>query len=192
MKKLLIIISVFAMFFVGCQNANDPNITGPVTGDGGTGTIITDVPNTVSVAGTIDGSEGGTIILACDTTIDGKTETVHVNLHFNQRAFDGEKVVTVSASFDSISLSFFPHMIFDDTDLVRLSANFTGINLNSLHSIKSQDTTGSKYRFCYFGNDNNYEIIKNDSIAVNNASSQISVKNAHLKHFSRYCWATRE
>ena len=192
MKKLLIILSVFAMFFVGCQNANDSNITGPVLGDGGSGTIISDVPNTVSVAATIDGSLGGTIIMACDTTINGKTETVHVNLHFNQGAFDGVKVVTVSASFDSIGLSFFPHMIFDDTDLVRLTANFTGINLNSLHSIKSQDTTGSKYEFCYFGNDNGYEIIKDDSISVSNAPSQIGVKNAHLKHFSRYSWATRE
>ena len=192
MKKLLILISIFAMFLVGCQNADDSNITGPVSGDGGTGTIISDVPNAVSVAGTIDGSQGGTITMACDTTIDGKTQTVHVNLHFQKGAFDGVKVVTVSASFDSISLSFFPHMMFDDTDLVRLNANFTGINLNSLHSIKSQDTTGSKYRFCYFGDDNSYEIINDDSISVSNASSQIGVKNAQLKHFSRYAWATRQ
>ena len=123
---------------------------------------------------------------------DGKTQTVHVNLHFQKGAFDGVKVITVSASFDSISLSFFPHMIFADTDLVRLTANFTGINLNSLHSIKSQDTTGSKYRFCYFGDDNSYEIINDDSISVSNASSQIGVKNAQLKHFSRYAWATRQ
>ncbi|MGA8263794.1 MAG: hypothetical protein WB779_05090 [Ignavibacteriaceae bacterium] len=194
MKKLLIILSVFTVFFVGCQNADDSNITGPVTGDGGIDISSTNETPAPSVADTIDGSQGGTITLACDTTINGKVRTVHVNLHIQKGAFDGVKVITVIASFDSISLSFFPHMIFNDSDLVRLNAHFTGINLNSLAVIHGhdQDTTSSKYSFCYFGNDNSYEIIKEDSISVSNASSQIGVKNAQLKHFSRYCWATRQ
>jgi hypothetical protein len=193
-KKLLIILSVFTVFFVGCQNADDSNITGPVTGDGGIDISSTNETPAPSVADTIDGSQGGTITLACDTTINGKVRTVHVNLHIQKGAFDGVKVITVIASFDSISLSFFPHMIFNDSDLVRLNAHFTGINLNSLAVIHGhdQDTTSSKYIFCYFGNDNSYEIIKEDSISVSNASSQIGVKNAQLKHFSRYCWATRQ
>jgi hypothetical protein len=192
-KKLLIILSVFTMFFVGCQNANDSNITGPVTGDGGIDISSTNGTAAPTVADTIDGSQGGSIILNCDTTINGKTQTVHINLHFQKGAFNGVKVITVIASFDSISLSFFPHMVFNDSDLVKLTANFTGVNLNSLPSVHSQgkDTTSSKYSFCYFGNDNSYEIIKEDSISVSNASSQIGVKNAQLKHFSRYCWATQ-
>ena len=193
MKRVLIIISVFAMFFAGCQNANDSNITGPVTGD--TGLDISSSSGTVvpSVADTIDGSQGGSIILNCDTTINGKTQTVHINLQFKKGAFDGVKVITVSADFDSISLSFFPHIVFNDSDLVRLSAHFTGVNLNSLPSVQGQeqDTSSSQYRFCYFGDDNSYEIIKNDGIDASNAQSQIAVKNARLKHFSRYCWATR-
>ena len=191
MKKLLIVLNVFALFFVGCQNENDSTITGPVTPTQSKISLVSDLmTHSSSVTKTIDGSRGGTIYLTGSTLYKGKLQSVSASVNFAPGAFNGRKAITVTANFDSISLSFYPHMVFNGSDLVKLNATFTGVNLNLLTIISGYNSS-SEYCFCYFGDDNSYEIIKNDGIDASNAQSQIAVKNARLKHFSRYCWATR-
>lgn len=192
MKKILFVVAMLGMFFVGCQEANNSSITGPVIQQEKVNILPNLVNNSPSVTKVIDGSKGGIIFLSGNSIKGLSVKNVVARVKFAPGAFEGKKEITVTANFDDVSLSFYPHMVFDGKDKVKLNAKFTGIDLNLTTLTGSLLGYANKgVYFCYFGDNNSYQIIKNDGININNILSSISVKNAQLEHFSRYAWGNK-
>ena len=199
MKKVLITI-VFSMglLLVGCQNSDfnpvSPSENQPAIqkssfwGDRGglVENIEQDASNAlIKVTQLIDGNNGGNIRI--DRNIRVNNHLIHVNadLNFGKNAFNGLLNITAIVNPINASITFLPH-IRSFSGNVKLNMTLTGVNLSKLHLDKSR-----RVYFAFFRNGVPVEKISNLGVGVDYRKGKLTVKDAELKHFSRYAWATR-
>jgi hypothetical protein len=198
MKKVFLTI-VFSMglLLVGCQNSdfnpvspseNQPALqkSSPMGVNNLVENIEQDASNAlIKVTQLIDGNNGG--IIRIDKNVRVNNRLVHVNaeLNFGKNAFNGLLNITAIVNPHNASIVFLPH-IRSFNGNVKLNMTITGVNLSKLNLDKSKPVY-----FAFFKNGVPVEKISNLGIGVDYKKGVLTVNSAELKHFSRYCWATR-
>ena len=132
MKKLLSIIAVFLMFLVGCSNQEN-SITSPVSSDGGQfdkptittlelTTVKEAVTNLVTTTKAIDGAIGGKLFFEQEVlSSEGRIVYAYSEFIVSPGAFEGTQTITMTVDVDNGSVSFYPHMNFNQTCYLKLS-----------------------------------------------------------------------
>ncbi len=111
--------------------------------------------------------------------------TTIAKLNIPQGAFDGTKEITVITDIQTASIQFYPEMQFDKS--LKLNVSYSGINLFTLYQLGLLKP--GKLDFYYISDDGHKEIIENEGLTYKIKGGVLEVKNAKLKHFSRYQWA---
>ncbi len=199
MKKVLLTI-VFSMglLLVGCQDSNfnpvSPSENQPavqkssfIGGNDLVANIEQDASNAlIKVSQLINGNTGGNIIIDRNVLVKNRLVHVNVDLKFGKNAFNGVLNIIAIVNPLNASITFLPH-IRSFNGNVKLDMTLTGVDLSKLNLDKSK----SVY-FAYFNNAGvPVERISSLGVGVDYKKGMLTVKNAKLKHFSRYCWATR-
>ena len=198
MKKVLITI-VFSMglLLVGCQNSDfnpvSPSENHPVLqkdsfrgGEDLVENIEQDASNAlIKVTQLINGYRGGSITINKDVLVKNHLVHVNANLEFGKNAFNGLLNITAIVNPINASITFLPH-IRSFKGNVKLNMTITGVDLSKLNLDRSKPVY-----FAFFINGVPVEKISNQGVAVDYRKGMLIVKDAELKHFSKYCWATR-
>ena len=198
MKKLfLTAVFLTGIFLVGCQNSNfnpvSPSENQPALqkssfrGDESLGEDIEQDASNVPIKVTkqISGNNGGSIIINRDVRVKNNLVHVSANLEFSKNAFNGVLDITAIVNPLNASIVFLPH-IRSFNGNVKLDMTITGVNLSELHLDRSKPVY-----FAYFNDGIPVERISCQEVGVDYGKGVLTVNNAELKHFSRYCWATR-
>ncbi|MFO7447562.1 MAG: hypothetical protein R6W90_14420 [Ignavibacteriaceae bacterium] len=128
----------------------------------------------------IDGDKGGKIKMKKFYFSFGKEiVTVSADVKFPAGSFSGKEQITMEVNTDEASVTFTPHMVFQKDVIFNFS--YAGIN--------SAAVTGSP-DFVFLDDNGSIENIKSDGVFASGFSgiSTLLVKNAELKHFSRYAF----
>ncbi len=197
MKKILFTIALAGLFLVGCQDANfnpvspDQNQAAinktDMHGIDAVDDILHNASNTaLTVHQELDGKRGGRIQIDTEAkNSEGKSVRINVDLNFDKGAFNGIQDIAVIVNPDNASITFFPHIAAFNKK-VKLDASIEGVDLSKLNIENSK-----KAHFVYFDDNGNVlQIIKCKDVRIDYKNGKLSVKNAELKHFSRYGWAT--
>lgn len=129
----------------------------------------------------IDGEEGGEILIKeVYIAADGHEVKIDAKLDIPQNAFTGVVYITFSIDDEYAAASFSPHMVFDEP--VKLQMKFDGMDLKELN------LKGQNYDFIYIDDNGKTETVEHAGIKVDNSGGQITLSNAFLNHFSRYCF----
>jgi hypothetical protein len=202
MKRFSILVTILFLIFAGCENTTNLSPVGPDSVSLHSDAIITDSTSTINVPVMeytilVNGQNGGTYNFN-PSYFDGTDSiTASISLTFPSDknelpAFEGTKIFKVIVDMEKAAMQFIDvgspdgHITFDNK--VKLSAKFDGVNPSILGLIPNL-----KVDFVYIADDGSIELIKNNGVVYkNNGShhSSVSVNNAELIHFSRYCWAT--
>lgn len=197
MKRLLSIITMFLMIFVGCSNQEN-SITGPTTAEFDQNGKISKVLSTldvetirtpqnviatkfVTITKVINGVTGGLISLNQDV-YNTERNIVHVNANFQipTGAFIGTQSIVMTVDVDNGSISFFPHMSFLQS--CKLDYELQNMNLTNLGFTASD----KRAEFVYFNDNGNIDQIENLGVTLNYNKGLLSVAKAKIDHFSRY------
>ena len=185
MKNVLLFLLVAGLVFIGCSDGNlnnpaTPNVSPSQQSQNLSKQKLT-LSNLFSVSKLINGDIGGTLEIN-KTLFDGTgLIIISATVDFSQRSFGGIQNITATVNTDDASISFTPALKFDK----QVSLDFSIVGLNLLNRGITSD---KKVDFAFIGDDNHIELIKNNGITVNLLSGELSVKNAHLYHFSRYAY----
>jgi hypothetical protein len=182
LKKIIVILILVAITFLGCSdNLDNTIISSPTEAEKLTNPQLSTNPH-LYASKLIDGEIGGELIL--DRTFingEGREINVYAQLRVLEGSYHGTINIAMLANDEDVSIQLFPEMKFSRT--VRLDLVYTGIDLKAL----GYTTTGN-VDFAYFADNGDSELIENDLSHVNIPQNQISVRNAKLLHFSRYGW----
>lgn len=215
MKKALILTVLFGLFLVGCQ---DSNLT-PVSPPSGNMSIASVPDNTPVTLDNIDfssmklnkwrgfynriyrasrhsiliknriwGPLGGTVTLNPISVLksNGGSANISATLTFDKDAINSNTDVYMIIDPDDESITFYPD-ISQFNGNVKLDVTIVGADLSGLPNDPSQ------IDFVYVPDDPNadVQVINNNGISLDENTGLLGVTGAHLKHFSRYAWATR-
>ena len=183
MKKYISIIALLSLFVIGCSEQT--SINSPVNN------VSTNEPNWIalpqaegmqvnqeaSTSKLIDGPKGGEITLKNSSNggLFG-TVTIDSKLQFPKGAFHGKVTFTVTHDDEACVSTFGPSFVFNK-DLT-LNVKYSGVDLTGI------DLTNVK--FAYLAVDGSLQYAVNDEIVVDLSNGTLSVKNAKIRHFSRY------
>lgn len=191
MKKSLTLVALVSLFFFGCDQ--DSDLTSPEydlpTQDNidlyppGADSIFisinlppSEIPNLV-VSEVIDGNDGGEIEFDYEyQTSEDNTISISAELEIPKGAFDGVKEISMIFNNETATISFYPHIVFNDP--VEFEIEYTGIDLSGLNP-NSVDIIFQNY-------DGTIEYVEYDEIIMNVSTGTIEVDDAELTHFSRY------
>jgi hypothetical protein len=186
MKKLLSILTVFTLLFIGCSN--DVNINNPTDNLEGWEVVTRSVPeglqvNTVyTVSKVINGSTGGYLFTGnIEQTKNGTTGCVYGLLSFPAGAFSGTKTITMSLDNKKLNGTFGPSMTFSRP--ASFSVLFAGVNL--------LNTQQSDYKFVYWDPSGNSYEIPYTFLYFDKVKGVLGILNAQLPHFSRYVFVRK-
>lgn len=181
MKRLLSIIAVLMLLFVGCSK--DMNINSPqnnqVTEEFVTRTSPEglNVNAQYTVSKVIDGSKGGMIYYGdLMQAQSGNTQQVYAACYFPAGAFSGTKTITMTLDTKTCTGTFSPSMTFNKP--VSFSALFTGVNLSGYSQ--------SQYTFVYYDKSGKKYVIGSSYLYFDPVKGVLGILNAQLPHFSRY------
>jgi len=187
LRKILVILALAGVVFMGCKDAKVNDVIQPEKGTyslvpipGKTGLSSEAVYSTTS---TIDGTVGGNMSLNQSNMGDnGQTVTLRLSMTFPAGAFDGARTITLTADDHYAAVSCSPSMVFAQS--VILDYSYTGL------TIKNCDLPKDKNGF-YFISDNGYlEPVVSSSFLIDKKAGNLSVTGAQINHFSRYGWST--
>jgi len=195
MKHLLSITAVLVKFFVGCSNQEN-NITGPGTNSvnqlSKESKILTDLSSTrlisnllpfqlTTITQVIDGTLGGTVSFVQKVmSSEGREVQVEACFKIPKLAFTGTKNITMTVNVDNGTISFFSHMIFNNTCLL----DFRLSNMNLAHlGFVPQDT---KAEFVFFNDEGGIETVQSLGVKLDYSTGYIKVQTVKINHFSRY------
>ena len=197
MKKLLILVVVIGITFLGCGDNFDNTIVSTtvqtnklVNSQISEAILASDIDRKdpaisqpiIKVSTSINGEWGGWVTLDTNyTNIDGREVYVYARLRILPGAYQGITNIEMTIDLTTASAQFFPEMVFDRD--VRYDLWFIGIDLKELGYNESGNVT-----FAYFAENGTIEPIENNVSEVDISQSTISVHNAKLYHFSRYGW----
>jgi hypothetical protein len=220
-KKALILISLFAIFLIGCQDTtmNPVSTENPVSLSSAkisVGQVPDNTPvaldqvdfgsnelakwgnlhnrfgnasgHSIFIKNHINGSLGGILKFNNYSTWTnfGKAATISADLSISQNAISGDQDIYMVVDPDNKSVTFYPDIPHFNGN-VTLDVTINGIDLSDLPADTSQ------IDFVYVPDDPNMniQIISTDGITLDENTGSIGVNSAHLKHFSRYVWATK-
>ena len=198
MKKVLLTIALLmGLLLVGCQNSdfnpvspseNQPTLQ-KVSFRGGEDLVENIEQNAsnalIRVTQLINGYRGGNIRIDRNIRVNNRLVHVNANLEFGKNAFNRVLNITAIVNPLNASITFLPH-IRSFNGNVKLNMTITGVDLSKLNLDRSKPVY-----FAYFYNGIPVEKISNQGVGVDYRKGMLTVKDAELKHFSRYCWATR-
>jgi hypothetical protein len=172
------------LLFFGCDQSSD--ITSPVND------VKTDNANWISlpsakgmnvetsftVSKRINGAQGGFLTMS-ESYSGGPfgTVTIDAQLVFNQGAFPGNKIITMTNDDDGCVTTFSPARD-KFNDIVTFSVTYTGIDLTGIDP--------DNVSFAYLATNGDVEYAQHEGITVNVSTGTIQVINALIPHFSRY------
>ncbi len=122
----------------------------------------------------INGSKGGSLSLSGSLT---RTLNFSSTTEIPAGAFDGLAIITQTVT-SFAGADFFPHMTFKKPLIINFK--ITGLDLRNLNP--------GEIEFGYLGEDGLFELAECDGIFVDISSGTLEVKNAKVKHFSRWCF----
>ena len=180
-KKVILLLILAGITFLGCNDNSDNTISSPTEAD----KLINpqqSIYQHLFASKLIDGEIGGKLELD-ETFINGEGREINVyaRLRVLEDSYKGTINISMLANDEDVSIQLFPEMNFNRA--VRLDLIYTGIDLKAL----GYTTTGN-VDFAYFADNGDVELIESDFSHVNIQQNQISVRNAKLSHFSRYGW----
>ena len=127
MKKLISITAIFLTFFVGCSNQEN-SITSPISTDGdqfakpqildaATLTTVKEATtNLVTTTKVINGTIGGKLFVEQEVlNSEGRIVYTYSEFIVSAGAFDGTETITMTINVDKATVSFYPHMNFNQT-----------------------------------------------------------------------------
>ncbi len=187
MRRYIFLFAMLSLFVIGCSEQS--SVLAPVNN------VNTNEPNWVSLPSQenglsvnsgpryekskwINGEAGGQIMLS-EEYPSGPFGIikVRIKLIFPAGAFTGDKRVTIKIDEQTGTTTFLPHSIFDAPALY--TASFEGLDLSNVN-LNNVD-------FVYKNDDNNqYEKIDRSYLELDPTIGKLKVKDAKLKHFSRY------
>ena len=186
MKSLLFSLLFFSLVYMGCSDTTN-FLTDPVKSYPELvklpprSSSSLSVETVFSVSQTIDGDQGGTIILDESYEAEnGKTVTIYGKLKIPKHAFQGTETITMSVDDEFAAVHFEPAMVFNKK--LKLDLEFTGLDLENM------GFEDGKWDFAYISDDGQIEWVKNNGIYFDLEDGLLSVHNAKLHHFSRYGW----
>lgn len=130
-----------------------------------------------TIAKNIDGKNGGKLELKNEYPGGpfGKVK-VDLELKFEDKSFDGERLISMTVQPEFGSAVFQPHGTF--LRPAKYNAKFEGLDLSGVDP--------SNVRFVYLAEDGTYEFIPFEKIKVDIGKGKIQVEDALLPHFSRF------
>ena len=202
MKYLIKLFLLLILIFFGCERGGD--ITSPEN-ESNSVQILPDIPDSVEVipwpyppnsdsifimvnllppeipnleeSQIIDGEAGGRIDLNYEYQDSlNNTISIYASLEFPKDAFVGTKEITMTLNNDNGTVSFYPHMVFDNP--VDYTIEYRGIDLSSI------DPHSVDFIFQNYGGP--IEKIYYTELRVDVGSGELDLNKAHLYHFSRY------
>ncbi len=185
MKNVLFLLLVAGLLFIGCRDSNLNNPAAPNSSQGQQMQNLSlqkqEFSDLVSVSELINGDLGGTLEIN-KTLFDGTNFLIiSATVDFSKGCFSGTQYITATVNPEDASISFTPPLQFDKQ--VNLDFSIVGLNLSDFGI-----TRDKKVDFAFIGDDDQIELIRNNGVTVNLLSGELSVKNAHLYHFSRYAY----
>ncbi len=180
MKKIFLTFAVAGLFLFGCSDVGvNPNVPANSSSTNTTlskkGSSHSNSP--FSVTETINGEVGGTITL----NQIKKSEFVSASVFFPPHSFSGTQTITMTVDPSSASVTFYPHIVFNN----RVDFNLTFLGLD----LKNLGLTSGKVDFYFEADDGSLTLVKNNGVSVDIKLGLLAVKNAGLYHFSRYIFA---
>lgn len=183
-KKYLGVVTIFFMFLPGCTKDNF--VENPLTAEP-EGTSLINLPRSIkaevgvvfSSSNLVNGDFGGSVIL--DTLYQGLTGPMKIfaEIKFKAKAFTGTHLVTMMIDNVSGTVSFNPPLVF--VRPANLDMKFIGLDLNGMND--------ENISFVYINPNGNFEPVLCKEIIVNVSERALQLKDAEIKHFSRYGWA---
>ena len=132
-----------------------------------------------TVTKTINGKTGGVIHLSgLHIGLDLSIITVDATLTIPPAAFEGTKVITLTADWQTPGIICNPSMEFD----VPLTLDLTYIGVDLLGLLFNHDNVF----FAYLGDDGTVKPCKYEGIDLNLLTGLLGVRKAKIEHFSRY------
>lgn len=183
-----LILVLISLVFFSCENTENSVITSEQNESISliTNNFNDDVTSqNLTITKTIDGALGGTISL--DTAIidnSGNEIAISLNLSFDPESFYGVKTITVIPNPATVSVQFYPAMVFNKP--AKLNLSYTGIDLKSLGF-----SSNSKVDFVYVSDSGNIQYILKDEVKIKFDKNQLYTKKALLPHFSRYAFVRK-
>ena len=181
-KNFLLVLLVSSLGFWGCSDSlmtepqNDISIE--KTAQTNPANLPGLIPTELSVTKTINGANGGIILLAgLYINKDGRIITVLATLNIPRGAFEGTREITIATDKKDPALSFSPSMKFNVP--LKLNLTFLSVDLRAL------GLTPWNTKFSYIGDDGTIENVPNDGIRVDLLRGLLSVNQARIVHFSR-------
>jgi len=183
MKKLLSVLTVFTLLFIGCSN--DVNINSPADNQTTEEVVTRDVPdglqiNTLfTVSKDINGALGGSLFTGnIIETKNGKSGSVYGSLSFLAGAFSGTKTITMTLDNKKLMGTFSPGMALNIP--ASFSVLFSGVNLSGYEQ--------SQFAFVYYDVSGIRYEIPYTYLYFDKVKGVLGILNAQLPHFSRYAF----
>jgi hypothetical protein len=192
MKTILIILLTTILLLWGCDNSSDLGVNiseNDYSISKSTENKHEQIPlpdksqlwmdSVFTVSKEIDGSLGGRIIMEkYYLAEDGDSIIIYADLRIPEGAFQGTKIITMTADDEFAAIHFYPEMVFADT--LRLFQHFVGLHLENYSS--------GTLDFVFIQDDGSFELIKKNGLQVVKPHGIVRVQNAKLLHFSKYGW----
>jgi len=186
MKSLIFSLLLISLVLLGCTDSTD-FLTDPVKSYPELvklpprSSSSLSVETVFSVSQTIDGDQGGTIILDESYEAEnGETVTIYGKLKIPKHAFQGTETITMSVDDEYAAVHFEPAMVFNQK--LKLDLEFTGLDLENM------GFEDGEWDFAFISDDGEIEIVKKDGVEIDIDEGELSVEKAKLHHFSRYGW----
>ena len=130
----------------------------------------------------IDGINGGNLEIENNFIIEDYTINIRARLIIPSGAFIG--TIEISMEIDNTigTISFYPHMIFNEP--VELDLQYTGIDVSGI------DPRSMDFIFQYYNGSREQTSYK--KIKVNRVAKEIHLEKAQLNHFSRYGFVNKQ
>ncbi len=198
MKKLIVILTLASLTFFGCQEQdsplepeiNDNAETLAKSNNTGFDSFFSTLDYNTSFAKdgfsiysksyTIDGAIGGVIRESNYwVNYNGRRVNMSATLDIPAGAFEGKLTFDIIFDIENLAVELSPSP-FTFNIPVELDLRFSNVDLS--------DIDPDNFDFFYLNPDGTTEIVEYESISVNKDWNYLYVKNAKLKHFSRYGW----
>ena len=176
MKKSILLLLLFGIAFLGCNDNIDNTIVSTQAN------IEKETGSNYYVSELIDGEIGGWVTIN-DYYINtqGEPITLYLRLRILPGSYQGIQNIEMILNPEDASIQLYPEMTF--TRDLRMDLWYSGIDLQAMGYTSSGDVD-----FVYFADNGDIEIIENSKSSVDLKKDKIQVLNAKLPHFSRFGW----
>lgn len=182
MKKIFLTVVTAVLFLFGCSDVGvNPRL--PVNNSSNNttmnkkGTLVDYSESQFSVTQTINGNNGGIIML----NNSSGTVSVSASLKIRPHSFEGSETITMTVDPLTASVYFSPSMAFEKK--LKFNLALSGLDLGAL------GYSQGKLNFYYQADDGTLTLIKQNGVDVDLSSGSIYINDAEIYHFSRYIWA---